>query len=148
MISIVGSTLVSCAQGIPTKIQDAFNAKFPNAKFIKWDKENDSEWEAEFKVDGVEHSANFSENGTWKETEFEIKKNQLPPAVKETLERDFSGYEIESAEMTETPELIAYEVEIEKGEETMEVVIDGNGKVIRKKVKQEEDEDGDKEEKD
>ena len=140
MTLLVGATLMSCAQSTPAKVIEAFKAKFPNAKSVEWEKENDTEWEAEFKLNGVEYSANFGTDGTWKETEHEIKTKDLPQAVKNTLDTEFKGYEIEDAEMVETPSFNGYEVEIEKGEETMEVVLDKSGKVIKKKVEEEEDE--------
>ena len=138
MTLLVGATVVSCAQSTPAKVTEAFKAKFPNAKSVEWEKENDTEWEAEFKLNGVEYSANFSTDGMWKETEHEIKVNELPEGVKNTLAKEFSEYEIEEAEMIEIPEFSGYEVEIEKGEETMEVVLDNNGKVIKKKVEEDE----------
>ena len=135
---------MSCAQSAPTKVNNAFKAKFPNAKYVEWEKEKETEWEAEFKLNGVEYSANFLNDGTWKETEHEIKVSELPNSVRNTLSTEFSGYEIEGAEMTETPEFSGYEVEIEKGEETIEVVLDKSGKIIKKKVvEEEEDEDED-----
>ncbi len=138
---LVGTTLMSFAQSTPTKVQDAFNTKFPNAKSVEWEKENDTEWEAEFKLNGIEYSANFGTDGTWKETEHEIKVNELPENVKNTLANEFSEYEIEEAEMVETSDFNGYEVEIEKGEETMEVVFDKSGKVIKKKFEDGENED-------
>lgn len=141
MTLLVGATLMSCAQSTPAKVTEAFKSKFPNAKSVEWEKENDTEWEAEFKLNGIEYSANFGTDGTWKETEHEIKVNELPESVKNTLANEFSEYEIEEAEMVETPDFNGYEVEIEKGEETMEVVFDKSGKVIKKKIENEENED-------
>jgi len=75
---IVGiATLQSCGQSVPEKVKSAFAGKFPNASSVKWDKENDEEWEAEFKMDGKEYSANFTVDGNWKETEYEIKKSEI-----------------------------------------------------------------------
>ena len=139
MTLLVGATVVSCAQSTPAKVTEAFKAKFPNAKSVEWEKENDAEWEAEFKLNGVEYSANFSTDGMWKETEHEIKVSELPQSVTSTLSKEFSGFEIEEVEMIETPEFSGYEVEIEKGEETMEVVLNNTGKVIEKKVEEDED---------
>lgn len=127
----------------PKKVEEAFAKKFPTVKKVKWDKENDTEWEAEFKMKGTEYSANFMEDGTWKETEHEIKKNAIPANVKTSLDTEFSGYKIEEAEISETSEGSVYEFELEKGEQTMEVAIDTNGKVIKKGMMEEGDEDND-----
>ncbi|HZJ19858.1 MAG TPA: PepSY-like domain-containing protein [Pricia sp.] len=117
----------------PKKVKDAFAKKFPTVKKVKWDKENETEWEAEFKMKGTEYSANFMEDGTWKETEHEIKKNAIPANVKTTLDTEFSGYKIGEAEISETSEGSVYEFELEKGEQAMEVAIDTNGKVAKKR---------------
>lgn len=141
MSILLGFGVMSCAQSTPSSVKSAFEKKFPKAKSVEWEKENDSEWEAEFKMNGVEYSANFSNDGTWKETEHEIKESELPSAVKSTLIDQFGDYKVEEVEMIEAPEFSGYEIEIEKGEETIELVIDNSGKVLKKKVEEENDED-------
>ena len=118
----------------PQKVRKAFAKKFPNIKKVKWEKESDTEWEGEFKMKGIEYSANYLQDGTWQETEHEIKKKSIPASIKTTLETEFSGYEIEEAEISETKDGSVYEFELEKGEEELEVVIDNNGKVIKKEI--------------
>ncbi len=127
----------------PKKVKEAFAKKFPTVKKVKWDKENDTEWEAEFKMKGTEYSANFMEDGTWKETEHEIKKNAIPANIKTALDTEFAGYKIEEAEISETSEGSVYEFELEKGEQAMEVAIDTNGEVVKKGMMEEGDEDND-----
>lgn len=139
VVLVLTATLQSFAQDIPSKVKDAFDKKFPHAKSVEWEKESVSEWEAEFKMNGKEYSANFGTNGTWKETEYEVSIKELPDAIKNALNKEFKGYEIEDAEITETPTYRAYEVEIEKDETTMEVVIDKNGKILKKTIKEEEE---------
>ena len=85
----------------------------PQVKKVKWDKESDAEWEAEFKMDGMEYSANFLEDGTWKETEHEIEQKDIPDAVRATLDNELPGYEIEEAEISETVDGLTYEFEVE-----------------------------------
>jgi len=136
---LAGFTQMTYAQDTPSKVTDAFNSKFPNAKSIRWDKENETEWEAEFTINGVEYSANFSKDGAWKETEHEVKIDELPAEVISTLKTQFAGYEIKEVEMVETPTFTGYEVELKKGKETLEVLMDKAGKVIKKKVEMEED---------
>ncbi|MBI1226616.1 MAG: hypothetical protein GC192_15390 [Bacteroidetes bacterium] len=138
-----GILSTSCAQGkkaAPAAVQAAFKAKFPTVQKAKWDREDENEWEAEFKKDGKEMSANFSNDGTWLETETEIKTADLPQAVKDAIASQFAGYKMEEASLVQTAELAtAYEVEIEKGETTIEVLFGADGSVIKQKTEKEED---------
>lgn len=136
----------ACAQehsekDVPAAVKTAFAQKFPEAKKVSWDMEDETEWEAGFKLDGKEYSANFLTNGMWQETEYEIKKSDIPEAIKQTLVKDFDGYEIEEAELSETKEGKLYEIAVEKGEEEWELVFDMKGKLVEKKAIEEEDED-------
>ncbi|MDB4291798.1 PepSY-like domain-containing protein [Maribacter sp.] len=150
-LRILGAVLFAAAIGsgiyafgtnedAPQKVKEAFAKKFPAVKKVKWEKESDTEWEGEFKMKGMEFSANFLEDGTWKETEHEIKKKAIPANVKTTLDTEFSGYKIEEAELSETQEGSVYEFELEMGEEELEVVIDTNGKLVSKKIMSEDEE--------
>jgi uncharacterized membrane protein YkoI len=121
----------------PEKVLTAFTQKFPDAKSVKWDKENDTEWEAEFNLNGKEFSANFSTDGTWKETEHEIETSAIPANVKKTLGSEFAGFKIEGSEISETAGGSVYEIKLEKGETEMEVTISPDGKLVKKEVKEE-----------
>ena len=144
MFLMLGSVLVlsqACAQtNAPTEVTTAFSQKFPTVKKVTWDKENETEWEAEFKMDGKEYSANFTSEGIWQETEYEISKSAIPPAVKQTLDQEFAGFKIEESEISETSTGKVYEFMIEKKDNELEVVIAPDGKVLKKEVKTEEDE--------
>ncbi len=140
------ATAIACTteteDKVPQVVKDAFAKKFPTAKKVDWEKENKNEWEAEFKLNKVKYSANFLEDGTWKETEYEIDKKEVPKNVILSLESSFPGYEIEEAEISETAEGMVYEFEIEKGKSEIEVTINSFGKVIKKHIdKDVEDED-------
>jgi len=136
ILMVLVSTIVFTACGqksnVPEKVKTAFAEKFPNATKVSWDKENATEWEAEFKMNDKEYSANFDNNGNWKETEYEINKSDIPSDVKSTLDKDFSGYKIEVAEISETVDGKVYEFELEKGKTKMEVAISPDGKVVKK----------------
>lgn len=129
----------SAGDKAPQKVKDAFAKKFPTVKKVKWDKESENEWEAEFKMNNTEYSANFKADGTWTETEHEIEENEIPKNIKVALTNTFPGFEIEEAEISETTSGMVYEFEIEKGETNMEVAIDINGKVIKKELEKEND---------
>lgn len=148
-IKILGALLFAAAIGsgiyafgtsedVPQKVKEAFAKKFPGVKKVKWEKESDTEWEGEFKMKGTEYSANFLEDGTWQETEHEIKKSEIPTNIKTVLDTQFSGYKIEESEISETSESFVYEFELEKGKTEMEVSIDKAGKVVNKKMSEDE----------
>jgi len=140
------ATAIACTtetkDKVPQVVKDALAKKFPTAKKVDWEKENKNEWEAEFKLNEVEYSANFLEDGTWRETEHKIDKKDVPQNVILSLESTFPGYKIEEAEISETAEGMFYEFEIEKGKSEIEVTINTFGKVIKKQTdKDKEDED-------
>jgi len=132
-------SITACAQKTtaPENVVKAFSQKFPDAQSVKWNKENESEWEAEFKMDSEEYSANFSTDGVWMETEYEIEQSAIPAKVKQTLDSEFADYNIEGAEISETSEDTVYEFALEKGEQKMEVAIAPDGIVKKKEVKTE-----------
>lgn len=126
---------------VPQVVQEAFTTKFPDAKNVKWDKENASEWEAEFTWNSVKYSVNFLENGTWQETEHKINKSEVPQNVLVSLKENFPGYQIKESEISETSSATLYEFGVKKGGKEMEVAIDQTGKVVKKKAEEEEDDD-------
>jgi hypothetical protein len=135
-IVVIGTLLFAFSNSaeVPKKVKEAFTMKFPTFKKVSWDEEEEGEWEAEFKLKGVEYSANFLEDGTWMETEHEIKKSAIPAIIKNTLANEFAGYKIDEAEVSETVEGMYYEFELEKSKHEMEVSIDMNGKVIKQEM--------------
>ncbi len=129
----------ACAHktNVPKNVAKAFTQKFPTAKSVKWDKENETEWEAVFKLNGEEYSANFLADGKWKETEHKIDKSAIPANVKQTLDKEFAGYKIDEAEISETAKGSVYEFILEKDKTEMEVAISPDGTVKKKEVKEE-----------
>ena len=147
LITVFSFGLLSTACGqnektAPQTVQTAFKAKFPTVSNPQWEMEGDGEWEAEFKMNGKEMSANFKTDGTWLETETELNKSNLPAAVKKAIASKFPGMEIEEATLVEMPgKASAYEVEMEKGETTIEALFSADGKVLKQKTEKEEEED-------
>ena len=126
---------------VPEKVKTSFEQKFPDAKNVEWDMENDTEWEAEFTMNGVEYSSNFTVAGEWTETEFEMKITELPEAVQIVLNSNYSDYNIEGIESSETKEGVVYEIALEKGENNVELSISKEGVVLNKVTVEENEED-------
>ncbi|WP_299096321.1 PepSY-like domain-containing protein [uncultured Winogradskyella sp.] len=137
----------SCAQNknkknAPQSVISSFANKFPKAKKVEWSKENENEWEADFKMNHIEYSANFSNKGEWLETEYEIKKSDIPTNIKNILDKNFTDYDIEDVEISETAQGKSFEFEIEIGEQEYKVTIDHKGN-LTKKVEEENESDED-----
>ncbi len=125
---------------VPKAVRDSFAKRFPSMKGVEWSKENETEFEAEFKNAGKEQSSNFDQAGKWLATETEIKKNDLPKAVQASIAKEFAGFKVEEAEKVETAnDDTKYEVSLEKGELSYEVLLSSDGKVLKKEEKKEKD---------
>lgn len=150
LFAVAGAcTQKSTEADVPAVVKESFARQFPGAGNVKWSKENDSEFEAEFKGVGGEQSANFDANGKWLITETEIALTDLPAAVQGAVEREFAGYKIEEAEMAETPDQGAfYELKIEQGEKTLVVQVAVDGKIMKSEPESEEGDEEESEEKD
>ena len=123
---------------VPSSVLKAFKAKFANASDIKWNIEKSKDYEAEFKFSDIEYSANFRQDGTWLETETELKVSQLPQTVSQAISKDFAGFKIDEASKNETSDnKTFYEVEVSKDKEKYELKISTTGVILNKKVEKE-----------
>lgn len=148
--------LPSCNQGkksakeegtkVPELVMKAFQSKFPAAKKVEWAMEDSTEYEAEFTVDSTKMSANFDAEGNWKETEWKVEVSTLPTAVSDSLNVLYEGFNINKAEVSESPgHGKVYEVLLKNDSTSTEVVLDENGTVVKKEeAKGEEHEKGEK----
>jgi len=60
------------ASDVPSSVQSAFNAKYPNASEVKWEQEKEKGkliYEADFKFNGKEIEAEFDSTGNFLEEE-------------------------------------------------------------------------------
>jgi hypothetical protein len=129
-LSIFAITTTSHSQkvNVPPAVTKAFNGKYPNATNIKWGKESAKEYEAEFKLNESNVSANFDTDGTWVETETVIKVTDLPAVVVAAIKKNYPGAVITMAEKLEQPgNKLLYETAIKvKGKKkTLELNADG-----------------------
>ncbi len=127
------SGLTACAQSkTPTSVTSSFNQKFPHARDVEWEKESKTEWEAEFKLDEKECSANFTAEGEWLETESPMSFNTLPEKVQTAFNAAHPQSKLKEAAKIETSKGITkYEIEYKKGLKTKEVFYTENGNEIK-----------------
>jgi hypothetical protein len=136
LLMVVLSIDSSCAQKlsvdkVPAAVITAFKAKFPNATKVEWSMENAKEYEAEFKMNKAEQSANFAEDGRWLESEVEIEKSQLPQVVIDAINQLYPGAKIDEVEQASNPESdLFYGVTVKLKGKEYDIDLKVNGDVI------------------
>lgn len=120
----LGLSCAASAQKTPPQVVvTTFNQKFPGAADVDWDKEKNGEWEAGFKLNGIEMSANFAAAGQWLETETEIAVSDLPQPVQAALK----GKKIkEAARIQKSDGSTVYEAEVRR----KDLLFDATGKTL------------------
>ncbi|MEP7373668.1 MAG: PepSY-like domain-containing protein [Chitinophagaceae bacterium] len=127
-ILAIVATCRSQKVNIPAPVTNAFNAKYPNATAVKWGKESAKEYEAEFKLNGANVSANFDLDGSWIETETTIPSSGLPAAVISAVNIKYPGAVYFLTERIEKPGgKTLYEVNIKVKGKKKELELDGDG---------------------
>lgn len=134
MLSFVIALICSCmfAKTPPKAVSDAFMKKFPTATNVSWGKEGPKEWEAEFTLKGEKISANFSQDGTWLETEQEIKAADLPKAILSNVKMKYGTWKIAEADKTETAKYgTIYEVDFKSGIKRKSLAFKADGTTVK-----------------
>ena len=88
ILVLVGMSSIGFAQDTipkvvvpPKAVRKTFKERFPNAKNVKWEKEDANEYEASFRNKTTQKSATFSNKGELLETETKISFLDLPEKV-------------------------------------------------------------------
>jgi hypothetical protein len=117
---------------VPVAVTNAFNAKFPGATDLKWEKENSKELEANFKLNNTTVSANFGLDGSWVETETTIPAAELPAAVTNAVNIKYPGAVYFLTERIEKPgNEICYEVNIKVNGKKKELELTADGGFVK-----------------
>ena len=146
-IVLFAGTVFAQETEVPTVVKAKFQELYPKAEEVNWDVEG-SNFEVSFESEeDVDISLLFDGNGNILETETEVEKKDLPAAVKESLEKDFSDWEITELAKIVSDGKTIYEAELEKGEKQIDAILSPDGKLVKKTSKDDDDEDGEKGEK-
>ena len=117
-----------------------FDKEFPNAQFVKWDKvENTDLFQVRFVYNDQALLGYIHEDGSLLATARNIKRENLPFRVSETLSRKFSDSEIIQIEELTTASEVSYFFTLENEKSQSYVRVFNNGsyselKKIKKKV--------------
>ena len=117
---------------VPSAVENNFAKQYPEALAVEWEKDNQYATpyiKAEFKVNGVEHEAWYTYDGTWIKTEIDYNK-PLPLSVSSILTASYPGYRIDDVKWVESPQQQYFLVELEMGNNEVEVSIKTDGTII------------------
>ena len=136
-VIIISFTIFSCSQkvAVPDVVKTRFASLYPDAKNVKWDKE-DALFEAGFKTNDVETSVVFDAAGAVTETETAIEASTLPPAIYEYITKNSVGKKIEeAAKIVDASGKVTYEAEVDGAD----YIFDETGVFLNKKEKNKEE---------
>ena len=108
--AILFSTAVTLSQQVmtyqvPEEVLTAFREKFPDASSVKWSKEINLNYEAQFTLATNGERAEFDKNGKWVETENSIKTSDLPKTVSAAVLKKNPSCKIADAEEIQSSEM-------------------------------------------
>lgn len=135
LLVIVLFIFSSCSEKkVPKEIKDTFFEMEPLAQDIQW-LNNKGLYQVYYTLNNCKKTSYFNKKGNWLETETEITKEKLTPAIIEVLNNQFFEYTIKDIELVETfDKQILYEVDLQKDEKKYDILFDESGKILRKKI--------------
>ncbi|GAB3826308.1 PepSY-like domain-containing protein [Pontibacter rugosus] len=133
------SSLVACDNDeqdiapdkVPTEVTAALAKAFPNATDLEWEKKA-ADYEADFDINTVEHSALLSASGEILLQKRDIVATELPEPVKMSISQNYAAYRIDDAEVVEKDGTLFYQVDLEKNNTEQKVVLAADGQVQNK----------------
>ena len=125
---LFASNVIAGEIEIPMAIKKSFIQKFPLAQDVRWDGDAETHYEVGFVIDGKEKIAIFLVDGTFKETETEIRISELPKRVVKAINKKFPLSKISFAlKIQRGNNAVVYEVAVDTGIEEVDVTLDAMG---------------------
>lgn len=130
---LAASTQLACVAAaqddVPAAAREHLAAKYPGADGVSWDRDRNDSHEAHFEYEGRKLRADYTDEGTWIETEESIDWEELPQAVRAAVEAEYDPDDIEELEFTDSAEKGEfYDVELDpKGEKKFDVEYRADG---------------------
>jgi Putative beta-lactamase-inhibitor-like, PepSY-like len=136
----------------PDNVRTAFQTKYPNASDVSWSAYKPYErinWEwtgwpsmdssyyvVNYKMDNRNFWSWWDRNTNWIGSSSIVEDStMLPDPVKKTIKNNYAGYKITSIDEENDKNRIAYEIKLEKGDARAKILVDKNGKILKKDAK-------------
>jgi uncharacterized membrane protein YkoI len=134
---------------LPQAVLKAFQKAYPKAE-IKVASKEDEDGQIVYEIESVDgkqvRDILYSAEGAVLEVEEAILFKTLPEAVQKTINDRYPEAEVEKAEKITKDGVTNYEVVIENDDETMEIKLDAQGKIVKSESSMENDEEEGEEE--
>lgn len=114
---------------VPNEVMTAFESEYSNASDVEWEKTMDY-FNVEFDLNRIDHEVWYTAAGEMVKLEKEVKKSDLPAAIKTELENEYAGFRVEDAELQKEDGVTTYRVELENGNQEKNVTFNDSGKVL------------------
>jgi hypothetical protein len=131
---------------LPEAVRKTFTSKYPNATINKAESEKEggvTVWDIEFREGRKRMETDIAENGTMLEFSEQVAQKSLPKEALKSIKKAAEGgkvkqtdkvsinYEVKDGKMTKLDKpRTQYEASIMKGDQTQDVIVDEQGKVI------------------
>lgn len=116
------------ASQVPAAITKTFKAKFPKTTGLDWEKKGDL-YEADFDVNMIDHKALYDASGKLVALKKDIRKADLPAAVKSAIDTRYKGFRIDDAERVERGGKVYYQVELDGRPNDEKLVFTADGQI-------------------
>ncbi|QWX82989.1 PepSY-like domain-containing protein [Cellulophaga sp. HaHaR_3_176] len=120
---------------VPSVILNEFNKQFPKATDLEWEMDGNL-YNADFEISwNIDHEVWYNTEGKMVKHKEDISKSELPKAVNNRIQADFSDYSIDDLERITDNGKVVFKMELNALTQTdWDIVIDSEGKVISKIV--------------
>jgi hypothetical protein len=142
---------VSTPLEVPEATRQAFHTKYPTATNVNWSRYapydlidwtwtgwpalDTSDYMVTYSDKGIEYRAWYDQSNNWVGTVYHLSDQKgLPEKVTAALNSHYSGYTVVSVTQENDKNRTAYEIKMEKDAERARILIDENGKILKKTV--------------
>ena len=107
-----------------------------NWEWTGWPSMDTTYYAVNYTVDNRKHMSWWDKLGSWIGSTSTIEDSTtLPDPVKKTLKNSYAGYRITSIDEENDKNRTAYEIKLEKGDARARILVDQNGKILKKDTK-------------
>jgi hypothetical protein len=145
------NTTTKTSVEVPATTRTSFETKYPTAsnvtwahyetaevpvdwQWIGWPTMDDSDYVATFYMDNSNYWVWYDDQGNWVGTVTEVSSSGLPAAINNVIQSQYANYTVTSVKKENDKNRTAYEIKLENGDNKVKLLVDENGKILKKKA--------------